>query len=99
MTPKGWSAAGVALAAELSACADEATPITDRPEIAAHREFASPIIRGADGCVDESLRRQEIGYGAYASLTLNVDRLGRGRILDVRGDPATLADVATPLCR
>jgi len=84
MTTSTPPIAAMAMAAALSACGDQAIVITNHHEIAARREFASPIIRGADGCVDEISRRQEVGYGEFANLMLQVDRTGHARLIDLQ---------------
>lgn len=62
------------VATSLAACADPVV-VSDASEISSHR-IGPPLIRGADVCVDEISRMQEVGYGDHALTTMRVDRTG-----------------------
>jgi hypothetical protein len=88
----------IALAA-LAGCTN-ALVITSPTEIAAHRQFEAPIIRGADACVDEISRIQEVGYGAFADFSLHVDRMGHARVVEILGlSQDSLPNAGTTACR
>ncbi len=97
MRAPAWPIA--AMASALIACADQPVLVADRSEVEAHREFAAPIIRGVDECAGE-ISQLPIRYGGFVSLTLEVDRHGQARLIDVlEPPPFALDNIATPACR
>ncbi len=76
------------VAASLAACAGDPLAVSDTSEIASHR-IGPPLIRGADVCVDEISRMQEVGYGDHALITMRVDRTGHVALVSVEPSGAS----------
>ncbi len=96
MTIRALSVAAIAIVATFAACRNEAIVISSEAEIAAHRQFVLTTIRGADGCVDAIQRSPEIGYDEALRLTLQVDRNGQARLVDLQ--TTSITDIMT-VCR
>lgn len=99
MVLAGALCAGVA--ASLAACANDPLVVSDTSEIGSHR-IDPLLIRGADACVDEISRMQEVGYGEHALITLRIDRAGQ--VTFVRAEPSEfsmygLLNLASADCR
>lgn len=91
--------AGVAVS--LAACVGDAFIVGDNSEIASHR-VDPPLIRGADACVDDVSRTQEVGYGEHALITMRVDRTGHVTFVDAERSGAStygLRNLASPDCQ
>ncbi len=99
MSVRGPASAFLAcVATSLSGCASEPLVISDASEIASHRSM-QPIVRGADQCVDEISRMQEVGYGDHASITLRIDRSGNARFVSVQTPAGRLVNLASDACQ
>lgn len=81
-------AVALCAATSLAACTGDPVVVSDASEIVSHR-MGPLLIRGADVCVDEISRMQEVGYGDHAMITMRVDRTGD--VTFVSAEPLDLA--------